>query len=113
MCLLPHARDDLHDCRWAEELKRAATLSPESETFVYAYAVGLHSSGQAQMAIRILEQALAKHPRSRDLLIGLATFHRDAANAAESIRYARRLSDEFPEDSEARALLDSLQHPAK
>ena len=91
------------------ELERAAALAPESERFAYAYAVALHSSGKVREAIRVMEQALIKHPQSRDLLLGLTTFHRDAANMAQALRYARRFAEAFPDDAEAVALLQSLR----
>ena len=59
-------------------LKRASELSDDPR-FAYAYAVALHSSGKVRDAIAALERARARHPRDRDVLFALATFHRDAA----------------------------------
>lgn len=91
-----------------EALKRAADLSAESR-FAYAYAVALHSSGKAAEAIATLERARVRDPRDRDLLFALATFHRDAGNAAKALGYAEQLQQFHPDDPEARALATSLR----
>ena len=92
-----------------DELGRAAALGPELPALAYAYAVALNSTGRAQDAIETLEATRLLHPRDRDLLFALATFHRDAGETDAAVRYARLLSEFFPGDSPARALLQSLQ----
>jgi tetratricopeptide (TPR) repeat protein len=89
-------------------LKRAAELS-DAPRFAYAYAVALHSAGQAAEAIALLERARVRHPRDRDLLFALATFHRDAGRASRALEYAELLQRYYPDDSEAAALVGSLR----
>ncbi|HET8656428.1 MAG TPA: tetratricopeptide repeat protein [Longimicrobiaceae bacterium] len=89
------------------ELARAATLGGTAE-YAYAYAVALNSSGRAEEAIRVLEKALARAPGDPDLLFALATFHRDAGDGAEALRYAEALERMHPSDARARALVESL-----
>jgi tetratricopeptide (TPR) repeat protein len=90
------------------ELRRASELSTDAR-FAYAYAVALHGAGRVADAIALLEKVHAREPRDRDVLFALATFHRDAGRAARALEYAARLARTYPEDPEARALLESLR----
>jgi predicted CXXCH cytochrome family protein len=91
------------------ELERAAMLAPDQPAFTYVYAVALNSDGRAVEAIQVLERARLQQPRNRDLLFALATFHRDAGDAEAALRYAGLLTESFPRDPQAEALLRSLQ----
>ena len=62
------------------ELKRATELAPDQAHYAYVYAVGLHSAGQADDAIAVLKDNLAKHPTDRESLLALVTFNRDGGN---------------------------------
>jgi len=73
------------------ELKRAATLNPQSARYVYVYAVALNSTGKADEAILILQGAHTAHPNNRDILAALVAFHRDSGNEAAAQRYAQKL----------------------
>ena len=90
------------------ELKRASELSTEAR-FSYAYAVALHSSGKVDDALTILERARGRHPRNREVLFALATFHRDAGRTAKAMEYAEQLRRFYPDDAEAQALIASLR----
>jgi tetratricopeptide (TPR) repeat protein len=90
------------------ELKRASELSAEAR-FSYAYAVAMHSSGKIDEAIAILERARTRHPRDRDVLFALATFHRDAGRTVKALEYAEQLGRFSPDDAEAQALIASLR----
>jgi tetratricopeptide (TPR) repeat protein len=89
-------------------LKRASELAAEPR-FSYAYAVALHSSGNVEDALRILERARKRHPGHRDVLFALATFHRDAGRTAKAMEYAEQLRRFHPDDGEAQALIASLR----
>jgi tetratricopeptide (TPR) repeat protein len=89
-------------------LKRAAELSDEPR-LSYAYAVALHSAGRGPEAIAALERARVSHPRDRDLLFALATFHRDAGRTSRALEYAEQLQRYYPDDPEAAALARSLR----
>jgi tetratricopeptide (TPR) repeat protein len=91
-----------------QELKRAAALSTDVR-LTYAYAVALHSSGRVSEAIETLERARAREPRDRDVLFALATFHRDAGRIGKALVYAEQLQVLYPDDLDARALVDSLR----
>jgi Flp pilus assembly protein TadD len=89
-------------------LRRVAELSDDPR-FAYAYAVALHGSGKEKDAIAALERARARHPRDRDVLFALATFHRDAGRASRALEYAEQLRRYYPDDPEATALVRSLR----
>ena len=90
------------------ELKRAAELSSDVR-FTYAYAVALHSSGNEKAAIALLERARGRAPRDRDVLLALATFHRDAGRISSALQHAEELQRFYPDDPDARALVSSLR----
>lgn len=94
------------------ELKRAADLSQDAR-LTYTYAVALHSSGNVEGAIAVLEKARLRHPRDRDLLFALAAFHRDAGRIPKALDYANQLQHFHPDDPEARALVASLGGSAR
>ena len=73
------------------ELELAAKLDPGEASFVYVYAVALNSMGEPKRAIAILQDALSRHPRSREILSALVSFSRDAGDVAGASRYAERL----------------------
>ena len=59
------------------ELRRAAALEPERARYAYVYAVALHSAGRAGEALKVLKEALVRHPNDRDLLTARSNFSRD------------------------------------
>lgn len=92
-----------------EALGRAARLAPEAARFGYAWAVALHSTGAPDRAIAVLEDVLARHPRDRDSLQALATFHRDAGRLDAARAAAARFAAAWPDDPAAAALVASLR----
>jgi Tfp pilus assembly protein PilF len=90
------------------ELQRAANLAPNDVRFAYVYAVSLHSAGRSAAALAAIDHALAQQPDNRDLLIAAITFRRDSHDAAGARRYALRLSQLYPDDPDAAALLREL-----
>jgi predicted Zn-dependent protease len=91
------------------ELQKASELAPQRARFTYAYALALNGLAQPAAAIRVLESGLARHPHDRDILYALAAFARDAGHLLAARDYARRLVHSHPADTEARALLESLE----
>jgi len=73
------------------ELALAAKLDPGDASFVYVYAVALNSLGEPQQAIQTLRDALAQHPRNREMLTALVSFLRDSGDAEGAARYADKL----------------------
>ena len=89
-------------------LQRASELESTGTRYTFVYAVALQSAGDAATARTVLEQALARHPRDRDLLVALAVLHRDAGRREEALRYARALTQAHPYDPAGPALISEL-----
>jgi predicted CXXCH cytochrome family protein len=79
-------------------LERASILRPEDPRYVYTYAVGLNSAGDAARAVSVLEKALKEHPYNRDILIALVTIQRDRGKKEEALRFAETLVRYWPND---------------
>ena len=90
-------------------LERAATLDPGNARYAYVYAVALSSFGRTSDALRALERAAARWPSDRDVLFALATTRRDAGQREAARDAARALSRAYPDDPEARALVQALE----
>jgi tetratricopeptide (TPR) repeat protein len=92
-----------------EFLYRACELRPEEARYVYVYGVGLHSTGQTDQALTVLDTGHDRHPGDRDLLVALATINRDTGRIEAAIAYAERLVRLAPQDPQAGQLLRQLQ----
>jgi len=90
-------------------LHRAWELRPEEARYVYVYGVGLHSTGQTDRALSVLDSGHDRHPGDRDLLVALVTINRDAGRIDAAIAYAERLVRLAPQDPQAGQLLRKLQ----
>ena len=91
------------------ELRRATELAPDHPRYVYVYAVALHSGGQADQAMKILNKALEGHPGNRDVLSALFSFSRAAGDARAALGYAERLAIITPEDRNLAALIGQIK----
>lgn len=89
-------------------LRRAAELDEQNPRYAHVYAVALQSENDTSAARTVLEEALARHPWDRDLLVALAVLHRDAGRLEQALGYARTLVEAHPYDSAARALISQL-----
>ncbi len=67
-------------------IRRAAELQPDSVRYTYVYAVALDSTGREAEAIGVLQNALERWPRDRDLLHALASFQLKAGQREERSR---------------------------
>jgi Flp pilus assembly protein TadD len=74
-------------------LKEAAHAAPSNPRYVFVYGVALHDSGQQELGIGVLEEALKRFPSDPDLLSALAAYARDAGDTRRARAYAGRLSD--------------------
>jgi Flp pilus assembly protein TadD len=92
-----------------EALARAAMLAPEHARYGYVYGVALHSLGQKDRAIAVLEQTHTRQPADRDVLLALITFNRDAGLFDAALKHARELVQIAPADPQAAQLLRQLQ----
>ncbi len=73
------------------------------------YGVALSSAGKEQRALEVLAEAHRAHPGDADLLVALATLHRDAGEREAALDYARQLLELRPEDAATRALVRGLE----
>ncbi|MCG3119142.1 MAG: hypothetical protein ALAOOOJD_01473 [bacterium] len=93
-------------------LAQATQLRPEEPRYAYVYAVALHENGDNKRAIKILQDANRRHPKDRDLLIGLIEYNRQGQDLRAAVDWAQKLVALAPNDADARKLLETLrQHP--
>ncbi|MGD9598236.1 MAG: multiheme c-type cytochrome [Steroidobacteraceae bacterium] len=90
------------------ELGAATRFDPKNARYAYVYAVGLNAIGNSSGAIREVERALRLAPEDRDLLRAAALFHRDQRDLPGALRFAKRWAEAYPQDAEARALVEEL-----
>lgn len=95
------------------EFRRAAELEPERARYAYVYAVALQSAGRVRDAVSVLEQNLGRHPRDRDTLAALISFHREIGEVASALTYAEQLALIAPEDPQVTRLLQELRRQAQ
>src|ERR1039458_517841 len=82
---------------------------PSNSRYSYVYAVALNSTGHADGAIAVLEQAHQRRPADRQVLAGLIAFERDKGNLPSAITYAQQLVQLNPNDPDAQATLAQLR----
>ncbi len=90
------------------ELEHAAKLAPDDARFAYVYAVGLNGAGKTTAALAEINRALAHEPDNRDLLNAAITFRRDSGDLAGARRYAERMLQSYPDDTDAKGLMREL-----
>ena len=86
-------------------------MQPGTIRYAYVYAVALHSYGEAEKAISVLERAHNIRPADRDVLMALITFQRDKGDVPSAIAYAEELVRLSPGDTQVIALRNSLNRP--
>ena len=89
-------------------LSQAAELAPGLPRYAYVYGVALHSTGQVEQGLAVLEEAHRRHPSNREILLALASFKRDAGKLAEARGYAARLLALDPQNPQAQAFAREL-----
>jgi Flp pilus assembly protein TadD len=90
-------------------LAEAVRLSPDDARFAYVYGIALNSTGSPDRSLEVLENALARHPYDRDILLALVTINRDQGNLEAARGHVQRMIEIRPEDQQARQLAASLQ----
>ncbi len=90
---------------------RAAMLQPGTTRYAYVYGVALHSYGEVEKAIRVLQSAYERRPADRDVLMALIAFERDKGDVGSALAYAEKLIRLNPGDPQAVALQKSLNQP--
>jgi predicted CXXCH cytochrome family protein len=91
------------------EFRRAAELEPGAARYQYVYAVALHSAGQREEAMTVLNEALKNHPGNREILQALVSFNRMTGDAKAALGYAERLAVIAPDDQGLAALILDLR----
>ena len=91
-----------------QSLRRAAELEPSNSRYAYVLAVALHSLGERQEALELLEYARAEFPADYDIGWALATMRRDSGDLTGAREAARALARAYPDSPEVAALIESL-----
>jgi tetratricopeptide (TPR) repeat protein len=60
------------------ELALAARLDPATARYAYVYAIALHDGGARAQALRVLEDALKRHPDDSEILAALNAYQRES-----------------------------------
>jgi len=71
-------------------------------------ALALNGNGRTRQALELLEQAHAQWPQNTDLLFALATITRDLERFAEAVKYAEKLRQIAPGNTNYRILQEGL-----
>ena len=87
-----------------KSLAEAAMRDPNHPRYAYVYGIALHSSGDVQKGIRVLQSALAKRPNAVDLLTALAQFSAQAGQQDTALGYVGRLQALDPQNPQYRQL---------
>ena len=89
-------------------LQHAAELAPDNVRFGYVYAVAVKETEGVGRAREVLRSQLVRHPDSRDLLLALVSYSREAGDIAAARDYAERLHQLAPRDAVVRQLRAEL-----
>jgi predicted CXXCH cytochrome family protein len=92
-----------------EELAMATSMAPDVAYYAFVYGAGLNSAGRVDEALAVLQAAAERHPNDQNLLGSIATIARDAGRFDEAIAAAERLMALFPDQPEARMLLEDIE----
>ncbi len=95
------------------EFRRAAELEPDEARYQYVYGVALHSAGQREQAMTVLNEGLQRHPINREILQALVSFSQAAGNTKAALGYAEQLAAIAPDDQSLAALIRDLQKDVK
>ncbi len=90
-------------------LEEATKILPDNPQFAYVYAIGLHSTGQVNRAISVLERTHAETPAQRDILSALVSFEEERGNLAKALEWARVLEEVSPDNLEVAGRVKALE----
>jgi Flp pilus assembly protein TadD/formate-dependent nitrite reductase cytochrome c552 subunit len=90
------------------ELREAARAAPENPRYVYVAGVALHSLGQTDEALALLQQAHERFQQDLDIAWALATMLRDNGDTAGARKIIDEIAAQRPDDPNVAALRDSL-----
>lgn len=89
-------------------LRRAAEQSPDNPHYAYVYALALQEQGKATQAATVLMDAYRAAPANRDILITLVNQYQRMGDLDTARRFARELTQHWPQDPQAIALAAEL-----
>ena len=89
-----------------ESLRRAVEFDPATARYTYVLAVALHSTGQADEAIRRLHEAVKRWPYDREMLMALTSFQLESGKRQDAKVTARKLVAAYPADPQVRVLAE-------
>ncbi len=95
------------------ELAAAVKLAPESARYAFVYAIGLHSAGKRDEALKVLNVADARQPFDPDILGALVSINRESGNARAALPYAHKLAEALPGDASVIKLVAELEASGK
>ncbi|MBF8268515.1 MAG: uncharacterized protein HW386_224 [Gammaproteobacteria bacterium] len=92
-------------------LGKATILEPKDARFELVYGIALNSMGNTAKALLVLTAAHQQHSGNRDLVLTLATIHRDTGNLEAAYDFAEQLVQLSPaNDPQAAQLLAEIKN---
>ncbi len=90
-------------------LRKAAMLAPEHARYSYVYGVALNSLEMSGQAVSVLKRASNHNPYDCDLMVTLATIYRDRDEFEKAVRYAARLTKNYPDNKTYQQLEEQVR----
>jgi Flp pilus assembly protein TadD len=91
------------------EFAEAARLAPDNARYAYVQAIAVHSAGQREQALALLQQAGKRHPNNLDILAALLSMSREAGDRRAALRYAKQLDGIMPGNADLGRLIAELE----
>jgi len=92
-----------------DSLERAARLAPDAPRYSYVYALALQATDRSDQAMAELARAHDRHPDSLNIVVALATLHRDRGEIEPALVYARKWQRLASRDPRAMQLVEELE----
>ena len=92
-----------------DELARGAELGADMPYYSYVLGIALHSTGETDRALKVLEEAHERFPGFREILFGLTTINRDRGDREAALRWAEKLLVLSPRDPRVQNLITDLK----
>ena len=93
----------------SEFLRLAAKIETSRPRYHYVYAIALNSAGDTKGALGVLEAAYEKYPGSQEILFGLVSINRDTGNIKSALKYAEKMQEMTPGQTNITELVDGLR----
>jgi len=93
--------------------RHATELDPDQTTYLFVYAIALHSAGQIKEAIDTLKEGLKRHEGNLQFIVALIKYTQEAGDLASALEYAERLKNLTPGDHELIKLIERLKQQVR